>query len=77
MYSRPGWSTEHEKTARSMTSPTTSQRAQRVISVSEDSGLLQLPGSDHSVSIGMPNALATQLEVMSSWVGPMPPVVKT
>ena len=26
---------------------------------------------------GAPNALATQAEVMSSWVGPMPPVVNT
>src|SRR6516162_69951 len=30
-----------------------------------------------STSIGTPNALATQSAVMSSWVGPMPPVVKT
>ena len=30
-----------------------------------------------STSIGTPKALATELAVMSSWVGPMPPVVKT
>ena len=30
-----------------------------------------------STSIETPNALATQSAVMSSWVGPMPPVVKT
>src|SRR5215467_1811827 len=30
-----------------------------------------------STSIGTPNALATQSAVMSSWVGPIPPVVKT
>ncbi len=30
-----------------------------------------------SMSIGTPNALATQSEVMSSWAGPIPPVVKT
>ena len=30
-----------------------------------------------STSIDTPKALATQSAVMSSWVGPMPPVVKT
>src|SRR6266487_6322665 len=30
-----------------------------------------------SVSIGTPNAFATQSAVMSLWVGPIPPVVKT
>ena len=30
-----------------------------------------------STSIDTPNALATQSAVMSSWVGPMPPVVNT
>ena len=30
-----------------------------------------------SVSIGTPKALATQAAVMSLWVGPIPPVVKT
>src|SRR5262245_47346702 len=30
-----------------------------------------------SVSIGTPNAFATQSAVMSPWVGPIPPVVKT
>src|SRR5262249_27191552 len=30
-----------------------------------------------SVSIGTPNALATQAAVMSLWVGPIPPVGKT
>ncbi len=30
-----------------------------------------------STSIATPNALATESAVMSSWVGPMPPVVKT
>ena len=30
-----------------------------------------------SMSIGTPNALATLSAVMSSWVGPMPPVVNT
>ena len=30
-----------------------------------------------STSIVTPNALATQSAVMSSWVGPMPPVVNT
>ena len=30
-----------------------------------------------STSIGTPNALATLSAVMSSWVGPMPPVVNT
>jgi hypothetical protein len=29
------------------------------------------------VSIGTPNAFATQSGVMSPWVGPIPPVVKT
>jgi len=30
-----------------------------------------------SVSIGTPNAFPTQSAVMSPWVGPIPPVVKT
>jgi hypothetical protein len=30
-----------------------------------------------SVSIGTPKAFATQSAVMSPWVGPIPPVVKT
>src|SRR6516165_6199814 len=30
-----------------------------------------------SLSIGTPNAFATQSAVMSPWVGPIPPVVKT
>jgi len=30
-----------------------------------------------SLSIGTPNAFATQSAVISPWVGPIPPVVKT
>ena len=38
---------------------------------------LKISTTRGSTSIGTPNALATLSAVMSSWVGPMPPVVNT
>jgi hypothetical protein len=39
--------------------------------------LCRMASARGSVSIGTPNAFATQAAVMSPWVGPIPPVVKT
>src|SRR5262249_50636832 len=39
--------------------------------------LCRMASARGSVSIGTPNAFATQAAVMSPWVGPIPPVVET
>ena len=47
------------------------------ISTPRGDPLLQSATARASTSMVTPNALATASAVMSSWVGPMPPVVNT